>query len=272
MSLELWSFYPLFYFHSYPLLLKAIMTKTPISAVIIAFNEADRIQATLKSLQFCEEILVVDSGSTDGTQAIAEKAGARVIHHAFEGYGLQNRFGGQEAKFDWILSIDADELLTEDLQQEIVAIFQSKPKESGFYIPRTLVFMGKKFFSGSEHKQLQLKLYNRTFGGYNDAIIHENIELSGSIGKLKGELLHFSYRSLSHYLEKFNDYTSKGAESLTSKGKKVSAFYILIRFPLAFVQQYWLSGNFLMGVPGFIWALLSAMYPVVKYAKRYEKQ
>ncbi len=246
------------------------MPKILVSAVIIAFNEADRVQATLNSLQFCEEILVIDSGSTDGTQAICENAGAKVVQHKFEGYGLQNRFGGEQAKFDWILSIDADEVLTEDLQQEIISIFQSKPKESGFYIPRTLVFMGKKFFAGSEHKQLQLKLYNRNFGGYNDAIIHESIEITGSLGKLKGELLHYSYRSLSHYFEKFNNYTSRSADTLAKKGKRVQGWYIIMRFPLAFIQQYWLSGNFLMGVQGFIWALLSAMYPVVKYAKRYE--
>lgn len=249
------------------------LMKIPVSAVIIAFNEADRIVATLQSLAFCEDIVVIDSGSTDGTQQVATSAGARVIHHDFEGYGLQNRFGCTQARFDWILSIDADEVLTPTLQQEIIDLFSGGlVNESGFYVPRTLVFMGKKFWIGAEHKQLQLKIYNRKHGGYNDAIIHENIELRGKTGTLNGELLHYSYRSLEHYIQKFNDYTSRAALQLQQKGKKAKGWYILIRFPLAFVQQYWLSGNFLMGIQGFIWALMSAVYPVIKYSKLHENQ
>lgn len=240
----------------------------PISGIIIAKNEADRIVSCIESLQpICAEILVIDSFSTDDTVKVSEEAGAKVIQHPFSGFGAQKRFAVSQATNNWVLVIDADEVLSMELQSEISQLFQQTPKVSGFCLPRTFVFLGRKMKGGNEEKKKYLRLFDRTKGNFNNKPVHEDVEIKGEVAWLRGSLLHYSYRDLHHYFEKFNQYTSLAAEELAKQRKQKSGLYLYFRFGISFWQYYLLKGFVKDGFPGFVWSICSAFYPVVKYAK-----
>jgi glycosyltransferase involved in cell wall biosynthesis len=242
-----------------------------ISAVIITFNEAHSIERTLKSLDFCDEIVVADSNSTDATVAVCEKYNCRVFTRPFDGYGPYKQFAVSKASNDWVLAIDADEVVTEELKKEIVSIFMSGlPNITGFRIPSTLIFLNKRLRFGGEYRKKNLRLFNRNAGTFTDEKVHEKVCVSGKTITLKNQFLHYSYDSIHDYFEKFNKYTSAAAQSLFIKKKKVSAFSVIARFPLTFIKIYIIKGCFLDGYAGFVWSLLSSLYPVVKYAKLHE--
>lgn len=246
-------------------------TKINISAVLITLNNEAVIASTLAALQWCEEILVVDSGSTDRTLAIAEQYGCRILHRDFDGYGTQKNFAVNQATHNWVFSIDADEVVSDELRQEIAQIFNKPIDFQGFYVPISLVFLGKLLRFGGEYKMLHLRLFNRQFGNFNLKIVHEGVELPGKIGTLQNQVLHDSYASIEAYFDKFNRYTTQGAELLLNRGKGRSQWQVFLRLPLTFLKIYVLKLGFLDGYPGFVWAIFSAMYPVVKYAKLNEK-
>ncbi|MBC8109954.1 MAG: glycosyltransferase family 2 protein [Verrucomicrobia bacterium] len=237
-----------------------------ISAVLITYNEAYIIEETLQVLDFCEEIIVVDSGSKDGTVAICEKFNARVFYKKFEGYGEQKQYAVAQAKNDWILAIDADEVVSQALKEEIIDVFsQENIAEHGFYLPRALIFQGENIYG--ERNDLQLRLFNKNEGNYDDAKVHEKVQIVGKTSTLKNYLWHYSYRNLTHYFEKFNYYTSLAAEELYAKGKKKPSWLLILRFPFDFLKIYLFKGCFRNGFSGFLWAFFSALYPMVKYAK-----
>ncbi|MFY8034888.1 MAG: glycosyltransferase family 2 protein [Flexibacteraceae bacterium] len=240
----------------------------PISGIIIAKNEADRIVSCIKSLQsICAEILVIDSYSTDETVKVSEEAGAKVIQHQFEGFGAQKQFAVSQASNNWVLVIDADEVLSNDLQSEIQERFKNNPSVSGFYLPRTFVFLGKQMRGGGEEKKKYLRLFNKQKGNFNHKPVHEDVEMEGEAIWLRGSLLHYSYRDLHHYFEKFNQYTTLAAKELAKQGKRKSGLYLYFRFGISFWQYYLIKGFVKDGFPGFVWSICSAFYPIVKYAK-----
>lgn len=248
------------------------MKKIRLSAVIITYNEAANIVRTLDSLKWCAEIVVVDSGSTDDTVALCEAQGCRVLYHPFSGFGKQKRFAVAQASGDWILSVDADEVITDELSEEIMEIFaEGELGCVGFYIPRTLVFMGRVFRHGNENRHGFLRLFDRRYGAFNEAPVHEGVEIhEGEIGRLNGTMLHYSYRDIEQYFVKFNRYTTLAANHLHSGGRHASRLLIVLRFPLTFIKTYILKANFRNGFPGFVWSFLCGIYPVVKYLKLYE--
>lgn len=248
------------------------MEKTRLSAVIITYNEAQNIVRTLDSLAWCEEIVVVDSGSTDDTVVLCEARGCRVLYHPFSGFGRQKQFAVAQARHDWILSVDADEVITDELREEIMAIFAGgKIGRVGYYLPRTLVFMGRVFRHGNENRHGFLRLFDRRAGGFNDAPVHEAVGISkGDVGRLRGTMLHYSYRDIEQYFVKFNRYTSLAASRLRTQGRHANRALIVLRFPVTFIQSYFLKANFRNGFPGFVWSFLCGIYPVIKYLKLYE--
>lgn len=243
----------------------------PVSALLITKNEAHRIVPTLECLQWCSEIIVVDSGSTDATAEICARYGARVVQQPFLGFGRQKQFAVNLSKNDWVLSLDADEVLSPALSAEIQHLLHQQPQHTGYYLRRKLVFMNKVFRYGKESRDHQLRLFNRNQGRWTEKEVHESVQVDGSTGKLQHALLHTSYDDLHQYLEKFNRYTTLAAGELKARGKKRSHWLIVASFPFYFLQQYLFKGNFLNGFPGYIWSLLSAVYPVVKYSKAGEK-
>jgi glycosyltransferase involved in cell wall biosynthesis len=246
----------------------ATSSRQPVSAVIITMNEAVNIERCLDSVRWCDEIVVVDSGSSDATVEIARRHGCLVSVRPFAGYGDQKRFAVDLASHDWVLSIDADEVITPALRDELLAFLgKGGGDAAGVEIPRTMVFLGRKFTHGAEHASPLLRMFRRSLGGFTPAAVHERIDVRGRVTRCGGEMLHYSYVSIEQYLQKFNAYTTAAARMQHAQGKRISAASVALAFPLGFLRQYLLKGNFLNGYPGFLWAFLSAVYPVVKYAK-----
>ena len=238
-----------------------------LSITLITLNSEKNLESVLEAVSWADEIVLVDSGSTDKTLEIARQFNAKIVYRAFDGYGSQKNFATSQASNDWILSLDDDEILTPELQQEIQNLSLSTTDYDGFKIPRSLIFLGKLLKFSGEYKRLTLRLFNRKQGNWNAEYVHESVEVNGKIGVLKHQILHDSYRDLTDYFNKFNKYTSLGAKTLAERGKTASSFKIITRFPTTFLKIYLLKGSCLDGYAGFMWALLTAINPVVKYAK-----
>lgn len=243
-----------------------------LSAVIITLNEENRIRQTLESVKWCDEIIVVDSCSTDKTLDICrEYENCRIYTQPFLGYGPQKQYAVGKASNDWILSIDADEVVTTDLHNEIAGILSlSDIPFVGFEVPITLIFMKRIFKYGYENKQPHLRLFNKNKGNFDASKLHETIVVNGEVTKLKNEILHCSYEDITHYFRKFNDYTTIFTNEALKKGKKASKIKSILRLPIEFCKHYFLRLNFLNGYEGFCWSLISTFSVFVKYIKLYE--
>ncbi|WP_266365753.1 glycosyltransferase family 2 protein [Tellurirhabdus rosea] len=258
-------------------------TKLPLSVVIITRNaERTLLQTLMSVMDWADEIVLVDSGSTDETVSIAQMFGCRVLHRKFDGYGTQKGYAVDQATHDWVLLLDADEVPDMDMQSAIRRVMQSSPDPRQAYsLPRSLVFMGRTFRHSGEHRRPVLRLFNRCYGHVSADLVHEQVKISGTVTPLDGTLLHYSYASLHDYIEKMNRYTSLSAESALAKAVhagsprravfRADSLVMAMRFLTRFTKIYVLKSGFLDGLPGMVWALLSAIYPVVKHTKEYEK-
>lgn len=240
-----------------------------ISCVIITLNEEDNIRRTLEAVSWCDEIIVVDSGSEDKTIDICKEFNCKIFNKDFKGYGGQKSYAISLAKNNWILNIDADEVVSENLKNEIESIFSKDDiNYNGFYLPRSLVFLGRRFKYGRESKEYHLRLFNRKFGNFNSNKVHEKVVLNGTTVKFKGILYHYSYSSIDQYFKKFNLYTTNSAQALFEAGNRGrNVISIIFSFPIYFIKNYFIYRNFLNGMRGFLWALFSSLYPVIKYFK-----
>jgi glycosyltransferase involved in cell wall biosynthesis len=253
-----------------------------LSVVIITRNEELNILRCLESVKpVADEIVIVDSGSDDRTCQICRDSGCKVISREFDGYGNQKQFATDQATNDWVLSIDADEVLTEELQHEIIQLFHDPPKSQipnptseilhpAYLIPFSLCFMGRILIHGGVGNEVHLRLFNRTQGGFTTVPVHEGIEVKGSAGRLNGRIIHYSYRDISHHIEKINTYTSQAAEGYRERGKSFSKTWVVMKFPLSFFSFYFLKLGLLDGYPGFIWSFLASVYSTLKVAKTIE--
>lgn len=239
-----------------------------ISCVIITYNEEENIRRCLQAISWCDEIVIVDSGSEDRTLKICEEFNCKIHHKNFNGYGEQKRFAVSLAENDWVFNVDADEVVTEELREEILLALNQNPKSvNGFYLPRSLFFLGRRFKYGRASNEYYLRLFNKKHGDFSEDKVHEGVSVEGSTKKLNGALLHYSYNSIHQYFEKFNNYTTQAAQELFEKGKKRSLIFTAIGLPVYLFKNYFVNRNFLNGWQGFLWALFSSWYPVVKYAK-----
>lgn len=243
-----------------------------LAAVIIAFNEERNIGRCLASLQgIADEIVVVDSHSTDRTAGICAGFGCRILQRAFTNYSEQKQFAVDSASCDWVFSIDADEEVTPGLKAEIRKLMQMETiPATGYCIRRDLVYLGRHMRFGETANERILRIFNRKFARFNGAVVHEKVELEGAAGLLKGKLLHFSYRDLPHQMEKISGYAAKAGEALAASGKRYPGFWPLLKFKSTFVTYYIIKGGFLDGYPGFMWALMRGMYASMKIAHAIE--
>jgi glycosyltransferase involved in cell wall biosynthesis len=244
--------------------------RTGLSACIITYNEADRIEACLRSLSFCDEIIVVDSHSTDATRELAERLGARVIERDWPGYRSQKQFAVESAGNDWVLCLDADERLSETLRREIEALRENGfARYSGWSVPRITDYFGRFLRHGNAYPDRLIRLFDRRRGGWIGEEIHENTRVEGAVGKLHGHLEHFSYRSLTDHHNRMQRYADLMAQALYRRGKRCGLGKVLINPQWRFFRGYFLRLGFLDGWRGLVFALIEANYVRRKYLGLY---
>lgn len=243
-----------------------------LSLFIIAKNEGDKIAECIESAKgICNEIIVCDSGSTDNTAEIAKKLGAKVVQHDFIGFADQKNYALSQCTGDWALSLDADEVLTKELADEIANI-SDDTEYNGFEIHRVNYFLGERMNYSGLNNEYILRLIKVGSGQYKNVLVHEGLSISGKVGHLNNEMLHYSYSDLENYFNKFNKYTSLAARDLMLKGQSFSLLGTIFRLPFEFFKRYFLKLGFLDGIRGFIWASCSTFYVLVKYMKLWDMQ
>ena len=245
-------------------------SRVGLSACIITYNEADRIEACVRSLSFCDEIIVVDSHSTDATREIVARLGARVIERDWPGYRSQKQFAVESASNDWVLCLDADERLTETLRREIEALRESGfPGFAGWSVPRITDYFGRFLRHGNAYPDRLIRLFDRRRGGWIGEEIHENTRVEGPVGKLHGHLEHYSYRSLTDHHNRMQRYADLMADALYRRGKRGGLDKVLINPQWRFFRGYFLRLGFLDGWRGLVFALIEANYVRRKYLGLY---
>ena len=244
-----------------------------LSIVIITKNEEANLARTLQSVAWANEIVIVDSGSTDRTREIAESFHAKVFVEDWKGFAAQKNSALQKASGDWVLSLDADEEVEPALADEIRRTLAANPTAVGFWIPRKNFFLGRWIRHGGFYPDPKLRLFRRGTGQFEDRLVHEDVKVSGSIAKLKNHLLHHAYPTLDTYLEHMNRYSSLGAEMAVAGNPRVGFSFldIVVRPRLMFFYNYILRGGFLDGREGLLLHLYHAEYVSWKYAKAWER-
>ncbi len=244
-----------------------------ISACIVAFQEADRIGPCLESLSFCDEILVVDSHSTDRTRELAAEHDARVIERDWPGHVAQKEFAVRAAKHDWVLCVDADERVSDGLRDEICAL-----RDAGFFghsgweMPRCSRYLGRWIRHGTWYPDLSLRLFDRRRGHWGGNDPHDHVQLDSAPGRLKNELLHEPYRSIDDHLATIASYTTIMADGMAARGRRASLLDLIVRPTARFFVFYVWKRGFLDGWRGFVLAVLATYYVFLKYAKLVARQ
>ncbi len=241
-----------------------------LSVVIIARNEEANIERCLKSVRWADEIVVADSGSTDGTLKICRRYGCRIRRTRWLGFSGTRRFAVRKASHDWILSVDADEEVSAGLRAEVRSLMQGMPPVRGYRIPVRSFFLGKPIRHSGWNRESHVRLFDRRHATYNDRIVHEGVRVRGAKGSLKGVIWHYPYPTLDRYIQKMNQYSGLGARSLQLKGKTSSLFNAFLHAVLKFNKMYFVQRGFLDGRKGFVLAVLSAMSVYFKYLKLWE--
>jgi len=243
-----------------------------ISAVIITLNEERRLPRALESLSVADEVLVVDCGSTDGTQQVAERYGARLISHPWQGYARQKNFADSQAKYPWILSLDADEALSPELAAEIKQLQQKGPGEAaGFLMPRMARYQRRWIRHSGWHPDFKLRLYDRRRGRWVGDYVHERVAVDGPVRRLRGDLHHYTCDSFEEHLRTLDRYTTLAAQESFDQGERLILPYLLAGPPWKFLETYILRQGFRDGFPGLVIAAMAGFYVFLKYAKLWQK-
>jgi len=238
-----------------------------ITATIITFNEERNIARAIESLRCCDEILIVDSGSTDRTTELAEKLGASVIEANWRGYAGQKNWAAEQASYDWVLSLDADETLSEALEAEIWNLKKSGPRCDGYTMPRLARYMGRWILHSGWYPDRKLRLYDRRQAKWVGDFVHESVAVSGRVGHLQSNLLHFTCESLSEHIKTMERYTTLAAQELASRRIKVPLHRVLFSPAWAFVKSYFVNRGFLDGPEGLTISYMAAFYTFLKFTK-----
>lgn len=248
----------------------------PLSIFIIAQNEADRIGDTIHAVRdLSDDIIVIDSGSSDGTQAVAEALGARVIYHPWPGYGPQKRFGEDQCRHPWMLNLDADEVAPPDLVAEIEALFATGEPPCGAYKIRIAeIFPGEAAPHPWAYALAPVRLYRKDSGRYSASLVHDRVDLEpgATAGRLRGIIHHRSVRSLGNQIEKLNRYSDQQAVDLDIRGVTIPTWRLFFELPAAFLKAYIGRRHVVRGTYGFLTAMNYAISRHLRLAKHYERR
>ncbi len=238
-----------------------------LSVIIITKNEAANIRDCLEYVSWAEEIIVVDSGSTDETVAICKQMGAQVYVHDWPGFGLQkNRALGYASK-NWVLSLDADERVTPELRAGIEAVLRTEGAADAYFVSRLSNYCGRFIRHSGWYPDLLLRLFKRDKGRFSDDLVHERLIVEGSTGTLSGTLLHYAFDDLEEVLYKVNQYSSAGAQMMQQRGRKITLVGAVVRGMWSFFRTYILRGGILDGGEGFMLAVSNAEGTYYRYLK-----
>jgi glycosyltransferase involved in cell wall biosynthesis len=238
-----------------------------ISAAIITYNEERNIARVLESLRCCDEIVVIDSGSNDRTVELATKLGARVIDSVWRGFAGQKNYASEHCEHDWVLSLDADEALSEALEAEIWQIKKNGPQFDAYTMPRLAQYLGRWILHSGWYPDRKIRLFDRRRAKWVGDYVHESVSVEGTIGHLKSNILHFTCSSLSEHLKTMDRYTTLAAEQLVEQKKEIGWTQLALDPAWTFFKTYVLQRGFLDGTEGLAIAHMAALYNFVKYAK-----
>jgi len=238
-----------------------------ITATIITRDEQGHIARAIESVGFCDEILVVDSGSTDRTVAVAKSMGATVICKDWPGYAAQKNFAAEHARNDWILSLDADEAVTPRLAAGIKRLLPADSDCAGYDFPRLARYRGRWIRHSGWYPDRKVRLYDKTRGRWVGAYVHESVHLDGNVGHLEGDLLHYTCDSIDAHEANVDRYTDLAARELSDAGRQVAAWRPLLAPAHSFVKAYVLQLGFLDGRAGLTIAYMAGRYVYLKYSK-----
>ncbi len=241
------------------------MEKLPISGVVLTQDEAVNISRCLQSLDLCDELLVVDSGSADDTIPIAESLGARVLSHPWEGYGKQRQYSVGQARHDWVLCLDADEWLSDGLVEAIRAEFDAGPAFKAYSFPRQNFFLGKPLRHGGDYPDRKLRLFHRGHARWNAGVVHAVVEADAPARSLHQDLMHYTAENLDAAVAKWARFASMQAQEMRAAGVRPSLRKLLINPLSRFTKLYFIKQGLRDGVAGFSMAVISSFFCFYKY-------
>jgi glycosyltransferase involved in cell wall biosynthesis len=238
-----------------------------ISATIITCDEERNIARAIESLRCCDEILVLDSGSVDRTVEMATKLGARVVESPWQGFAKQKNLAAAQASYDWIFSLDADEALSEALEAEIWQLKKNGPQFDAYTMPRMAQYLGRWILHSGWYPDRKPRLYDRSKATWVGDFVHESVQVNGTVGHLKSNLLHHTCESISEHLRSLDRYTTLAAQEVVSHNQKVDWPNLMLEPLWTFLRTYFLQLGFLDGLEGLTIAYMAATYTFLKYAK-----
>ena len=241
-----------------------------VSVTIITLNEAAHIAAAIDSVSWADEILVVDSGSTDGTPEMARAKGATVVCRQWPGWVEQKNFAAGQAAHDWIFSLDADERVPPPLAGEIRELLSGDPPMRGYRVPRVTFHLGKWIRTTDFYPDYQTRLYDRRAARWRGKYVHESVSVDGPVGRFRHDLEHYSFRDLRDQLDRVNHYTTLAAQQMHEAGRRAGLFDLAVHPPAAFLRNYLLRLGILDGTPGLIISIVNAYSVFLKFAKLWE--
>ncbi|MCI0488317.1 MAG: glycosyltransferase family 2 protein [Blastocatellia bacterium] len=242
-----------------------------ISATVITLNEEHNLEAALKSLHWADEIILVDSESTDRTIEIARRFTDKIFVRPWPGYSAQKTFAAEQASYDWIFNLDADERVSDELAAELEKLKQgAEPDAAGFEMPRRTFYLGRWISHSGWYPDYKLRLYNRNAGRWRGDFVHESVEVEGRVERLAGDILHYTVRNASDHHLRLDRYTTLAAREAHTQGKRVSIASMFISPVTTFIRSYILRRGFLDGIPGLAIARFAAHYVFLKNLKLWE--
>ena len=238
-----------------------------ITAIIPTFNEEIHIEEAIKSVDFSDEIIVIDSFSTDKTVALAKKHDVIILERVFDDFSSQKNFAIEKSSHEWIFILDSDERISEALKKEIVNALKEKNNFVAYSIKRNFYFLGKKIKYSGWQRDRVIRFFSKKHCKYNGDLVHELVDVNGEIGKLNNVIDHFSYRNFEHYLAKLNRNSWLKAKKLHQEKKGVNLYHLIIKPPVRFLTHYVIRLGFLDGFEGFILASVQSYGVFMRYIK-----